>query len=528
MIVRTLTRSLLLAGMAAGLLACGGSGSGSPATQTAQLQGVVAVGAPIVGASIQLSCSIPVTLTPVSSSGTGAWATAVPQVALPCALSASGGTVGGVPNTQTLHSLALTAGTVNITPLTDLLVAAAVDTAPATWFASLTPERLAAAAQAAADASAAIRQALQSAGYALPSGFSPLDMVFSALGGDPYDDLLEAFSAAINTAGTSYSAVLAQWSAPGTPPALPTAPATSGGAGTGDGAALNGGNGATATVAGTVFTRTANVGWLVVQGQSTGNFDASGGTDSAINALERWLIRNVPATVGTHACAGTTGLNIQLQDGGRTLSTAPSGGRCAVEVIAVTGNTITGRFAGTLIDGLSGESSTMADGYFRLAASTGGGQLPQGQTGVSFDVAGTTYGYSSALDASYADSFRNYTFIAVTGTPVGAEASSPGFPLGVQIHTLPQATGTYACDQEAVPTVSNPDYRKVNIWFWWNGEWYYAGNRAQPAPGPAGSSCSITLTDVTNSIEGNFSGTFVTADLQRSVTVTNGLFRAAR
>lgn len=528
MTLRTLTRSLVLASMTAGLLACGGSGPDTPTTQNAQLQGVAAVGAPIVGASIQLKCSIPVTLAPIATSGTGAWGATVPLAALPCAVSASGGTVGGVPNTQTFHSLALIAGTVNITPLTDLLMAAAVDTSPATWFASVTPEQLAAASQAASDASTAIRQALQSAGYALPSGFSPLDMVFSALGGDPYDDLLEAFSAAISAAGSSYSAVLSQWSVPGTPPALPTAPVPSGGAGAGDGAALNGGNGATATVGGTAFTRKANVGWVVVSGQSTGNFDASGGTDSAINALERWLIRNVPATVGTHACAGATGLNIQLQDGGRTLSTAPSGGSCAVEVIAVTGNTITGRFAGTLVDGLNGESSTMADGYFRLAASTGGGQLPAGQTGVSFDVAGTTYGYSSALDASYADSYRNYTFIAVTGTPVGAEASSPGYPLGVQIHTLPQATGTYLCDQEADSSLRDPDYRKVNIWFWWNSEWYYAGNRAQPAPGPAGSSCTITLTDVTNSIEGRFSGTFVTADLQRSVTVTNGLFRAAK
>lgn len=528
MIAWTITRTLLPLALVAGLAACGGSGPGSSASESAQLQGVVAVGNPVVGATIQLTCSTPTTLPLITSSSTGAWGSVVPLAALPCGVSASGGTVGGVPNTQTLHSIALAAGTVNITPLTDILVALAAGQAPDAWFATLNPAQIAAASQAAADASATIAQALQTAGYAVPSGFSPLGMVFSAQTGDPYDDLLEAFRTAIVNASTTYSAVLAQWATTGTPPALPTAPASSGGAGEGDGAALNGGNGATATVGGSVFTRSANVGWVVFPGQSAGNFDASGGTDEDVDALQRWVLRNVPAALGTHACEGTSGLNIQMQDGGRTLSTAPSGGACMVEVLSVTDNTITGRFVGLLIDGLNGESSEIEDGFFRLAASTGGGELPPGQTGVSFTVSGTTYGYSSALDASYADSYRNYTFVALTAIPVGDEASSPGYPLGVQIHTLPQATGTYACDQEADSNLRDPNYRKVNIWFWWNSEWYTAGNRAQPAAGPAGSSCSITLTDVDATISGSFRGTFVSADLQRSVTVTEGLFRANR
>lgn len=514
--------------MVASLFACGGSGPDSVANDTAQIQGVVAVGLPVVGATVQLTCSIPQTISPITSGVSGAWSAVVSQAALPCGASASGGTIGGAPNTQNLHSLVLAAGTVNITPLTDLLVGKAAGLTPEAWFASLTPTQLAAASTAATEASTAIVQALQAAGFALPSGFSPLATPFNAQAGDPYDDLLEAFKTAIANASSTYSTVLAQWATTSTPPPLPTAPVSAGGAGTGDGAALSGSNGATATVGGTTYTRTANVGWSVVSAQSTGNFDAAGGTDEAINALERWMIRNVPATVGRHACAGASGLNIQLQDGGRTLSTAPSGGGCTVEVMAVTSNTITGRFAGTLVDGLSGEVSTMQQGFFRLAASTGGGELPAGQTGISFEVQGTTYGYSSALDSSYADSYRNYTFIAVTGTPVGEDASSPGYPLGVQIHTLPQATGTYACDQEADSSLADPSYRKVNIWFWWNSEWYTAGNRGQPAAGPAGSSCSITLTDVSSSIAGSFSGTFVSNDLQRSVTVTNGMFRAQR
>lgn len=528
MISRVFSRSMVCFAFAVGMLACGGSGPGSTVNDTAQLQGVVAVGDPVVGATVQVICSTPIAISPITSGSTGVWSTVVPRAALPCGASASGGTIAGVSNTQTLHSLVLSAGTVNITPLTDLLVAKATGLTPDAWFASLTPALLATAAQAAADASAAIIQALQTAGYSLPSGFSPLEMAFSAQAGDPYDDLLEAFKTAIANANSSYSAVLAQWTTTGTPSPLPSAPVSPGSAGTGDGAALNGGNGATATVSGTVYTRTANVGWTVVFGQETGNFDAAGGTDDAINALQRWMIRNVPATVGTHACVGASGLNIELQDEGRTLSTAPSGGSCMVEVLAVTGNTVTGRFSGKLVDGLSGEESTMREGFFRLAASTGGGELPEGQTGFSFEVGGTTFGYSSALDASYGDSYRDYTFIAVTGLPVGDEASSPGYPLGVQIHTLPQATGTYACDQEAVSSVADPSYRKVNIWFWWNSEWYIAGNRAQPAAGPAGGSCSITLTDVSDTIAGSFSGTFVSGDLQRSVTVTNGLFRAAR
>ncbi len=509
--------------LAAGLQACGGGGSSAPGGDTAQLQGVVAVGAPVVGATITLTCSSPLTLAPITSGAAGGWSAAVPLAALPCAAAASGGTVGGAANTQTLHSLVLAAGTVNITPLTDLLVAAAAGTSPEAWFAAVTPQQLAAASQAAADAGAAIGQALQAAGYTLPGGFSPLATAFAAEAGDAYDDLLEAVATAIAAAGSSHAAVLAQWAAAaGSPPALPSAPASPGGgsAGTGDGAALAGGNGATATVDGTAYTRTANAGWLVYPGQSVGVFDAMGGTAAAVDPLQRWSLRNVPAVVGTHACAGATGLNIQLQDGGTTLSTAPSGGSCTVDVLAVTGNTITGRFSGTLINALSGASSTMTGGFFRLAASTGGGgTLAAGEQGASFEMDGTTYRYAQAYD------FGFETFQGITVVP--ADPHSPGSPIGIQIHTVPSAPGTYACGSGAA-------YRALNVWFYWDGAYLLAGRRqSATSAGPAGSSCSVTVTQVmspggTGTFEGTFSGTFVSEDLSKRVTVTNGKFRIVK
>lgn len=514
----TLRHSFLLAALAAGLQACGGGGSG-PSSDTAQIQGVVAVGAPVVGADIALACAVALTHSPITSGAGGAWSASVPLASLPCAAAASGGTVGGAANTQTLHSLVTAGGTVNITPMTDLLVALAAGTSPSAWFAAVTLEQLAAASQAAADAQASIVQALQTAGYTLPADFSPVDMAFTAVAGNAYDDLLEALSAAIAEAGTSYAAVLAQWAAAtaGAAPGLPAPPADSGSAGSGNDAALDGGDGATATVAGTVYTRTANVGWTVLPGQSTGIFDAAGGTDTSINALQRWMLRNVPATVGTHACDGAAGLNIQLQDGGTTLSTAPSGGGCSVEVLAVTGSTITGRFSGTLINGLSGAASTMENGFFRLSAATGGGgALPAGEQGASFAVDGTSYRYTVAFDGS----FNTYQGIGVQP----AEASSPGFPLGVLISIVPSAPGTYACGSGYAQYMS--------VRFYWNATYFHAGSNVT-GQGPQGSSCSVTVTEVLNgtganatgTFEGTFSGTFVTEDLAQSVVVTDGRFR---
>lgn len=277
----------------------------------------------------------------------------------------------------------------------------------------------------------------------------------------------------------------------------------------GNGSALDGSDGATGTLNGTIHTYTSNTGWSSLMSV----FAAYGG-----DALTLWTLGGVPATVGTHNCksnGNNTLPRIQLVVGGVNFDTAPTGGACRIEVQSVANDTITGRFSATLVNAEGQVVGTVTDGYFRKSATTGGGTLPAGQAGASFVVDGVTYQYSNSMRNDYNE------FPGVTVLP--GETTSPGNPLGIQIHTLPTTPGAAICDQ---PADGSNQYRKTNVWFYWNGEWYYAGNRANPEPGPTGSSCSVNVGQVSSEIiEGSFSGTFVTADGSKSITVSNGLFR---
>ena len=111
--------SVLLAG-------CGGSGSSTPAAST--LKGVAAVGYPIIGGTINVSCAAASALTATTSS-TGGWQVTVSGQTLPCAVQVAGGTINGIANSTSYHSIATAFGNVNVTPLTDLMVANLVGTA---------------------------------------------------------------------------------------------------------------------------------------------------------------------------------------------------------------------------------------------------------------------------------------------------------------------------------------------------------------------------------------------------------------
>ena len=74
------------------LAACGG-GDGGGAAPSASISGVAAVGAPIVGGTVNATCGGGVTRTATTSTA-GTYSLSVPRAALPCAMRVSGGNRG--------------------------------------------------------------------------------------------------------------------------------------------------------------------------------------------------------------------------------------------------------------------------------------------------------------------------------------------------------------------------------------------------------------------------------------------------
>jgi len=192
---------LSVAVAAATLAACGG-GDGDTAGPT--LSGTAAVGVPIVGGTVRITCSGGPALQTLTSS-TGGWTVALSGQTLPCAVQVSGGTVGGVANGTPYHSIALALGTVNITPLTDLVIARLLGTTPQTWFASPTFTGV---------GTDAVQAALNAVRTALGlttalSGRDPLTSSFQAINGDLLDDILEAYRAALTALTAAHADLLA-------------------------------------------------------------------------------------------------------------------------------------------------------------------------------------------------------------------------------------------------------------------------------------------------------------------------------
>ncbi len=93
---------------------------------------------------------------------------------------------------------------------------------------------------------------------------------------------------------------------------------------------------------------------------------------------------------------------------------------------------------------------------------------------------------------------------------------------GIQLRTLPDATGTYE------NTVGENEYRRYNVWFKHGATTYFADNDRGIA--------KITLTEVgtmgeggvyTGIVKGSFSGTFVAND-KTEIVVTDGFFWAVQ
>lgn len=200
-----------LALLVALLAGCGGGDGGGSSGPATTISGTVAVGAPLSGAGLIVRCSSGVTRNTTTAAG-GGFSVSVPTSSLPCALRAT--PAGGG---QPLHSVANGTGstlTTNITPLTDLVTALAVNTTAgqtlAAWFAN-PASNLGAVASGLAAAQTTLQNALDTAGYSLPSPFDPFATPFTPAAGDIYDDLLEALATAISNSATydDYAALLA-------------------------------------------------------------------------------------------------------------------------------------------------------------------------------------------------------------------------------------------------------------------------------------------------------------------------------
>lgn len=205
--------------IAASLLAAcsgGGGGSSNAAPAGSSLNGVAAVGSPIVGGTINVSCvgsSAPLsTLT----SSSGAWQVSITGQTLPCAVEVNGGTINGQASTVVYHSIAVAPGTVNVTPLTDLLVANLVGSAALnTWFAGLSGNGSALTTITQADVDAAVAR-LRSAysGLTALASNNPISMTLVATPGTVGDDMLSALAAALVSTGVTHAALLANAAVP--------------------------------------------------------------------------------------------------------------------------------------------------------------------------------------------------------------------------------------------------------------------------------------------------------------------------
>ena len=189
------------------LAACGGSDDTPPAVST--LSGTAAVGAPIVGGTVSVTCAAGSAISPVTTSSTGGWQVTASGQTLPCAIRVSNGTVNGSAQASPYHSIAVTLGVINITPLTDLLIANLSAQAPSAWFGGLTGASLQAINQNAVNTALGnIKTAL---GLTTALGDdNPLTTAFTPVNGNRLDDILEALA----NAGATHTNLLTLAQAP--------------------------------------------------------------------------------------------------------------------------------------------------------------------------------------------------------------------------------------------------------------------------------------------------------------------------
>lgn len=190
------------------LTACGGSDTAPPAVAASTLSGTAAVGAPIVGGTVNVTCAAGSALN-ASTNSSGGWQVSVSGQTLPCAIQVTNGTVNGVAQSSPYHSIAVTLGVVNITPLTDLVIANLSAQTPSTWFGGLNGATLQAINQTAVNT--AVNNINNALGLsAALAGSNPLTTAFNPVNGNLLDDILEALA----NAGTAHTNLLTLAQAP--------------------------------------------------------------------------------------------------------------------------------------------------------------------------------------------------------------------------------------------------------------------------------------------------------------------------
>ncbi|OFZ67764.1 MAG: hypothetical protein A2V79_01290 [Betaproteobacteria bacterium RBG_16_56_24] len=256
---------IILALLTVGMLAGCGGGGGSSTPTASTLSGTAAVGYPIIGGTINVSCAAGSALNTTTNSS-GGWQVTVSGQTPPCAVQVSSGTINGAANSTFYHSIASALGTVNITPLTDLMVANLAGAATTnTWFAGLNSTALNAITQTQIDA--ALTQLRTALALTPLNTINPITTAFTPTPGNTSDDILTALSAAMTSASVTYANLLSSASATtftlptGYGSALSTAYAgtTSGGGSQGSAPAIasfspsSGAVGTTVTITGTNF-----------------------------------------------------------------------------------------------------------------------------------------------------------------------------------------------------------------------------------------------------------------------------------
>lgn len=190
------------------LVGCGGGSSaiGTTTPSTGTLSGTAAVGAPIVGGTVAITCASGPAPSGGSTSSTGGWSATLATQTLPCGVQVSGGSINGAANSQTYQSIAYALGTVNITPLTSLIVANLTgSTSP------LVQSQLAALNPAAV--STALSNVTNALGATMLGSNHPITTAFTPASGNVMDDVLSAMASAISNIGLSFSNLMAQASA---------------------------------------------------------------------------------------------------------------------------------------------------------------------------------------------------------------------------------------------------------------------------------------------------------------------------
>lgn len=463
------------------LPACGGGG-GSTAPL---LEGTAAIGAAIDEGIVTAICADGSGFQQaVTTNAQGKWTGTLSRAnVLPCAIKVSFG-----DPTKALHSFATSLGTINITPLTELVLAKTLGQHPGDWFTS-SPTSLIAAAELEAS-TVDLLQTLGVKNFKVPATGSPFTTAFNA-NGTGWDALLDEIKESISDYEGFVEDIANGSASFDDIPTAPTEPTVA--APTGNGAALDGQNGATATVGSTNYTYIADPEdkpYVYNPLTDGGAFVVSDGS----SVVTRWQFGGLTSEKGLFQCDSSNNAAPTIM---LTLSGAPHlAQKCVLEVLSVSALEIEGRFTATF------DLGETTDGYFRYKTPV---ETP------TDELQADEFGYSMYIDGVLV---KNNEVPPLDGydRPVGSYLTLGDTPR-FKLHMIPEAvSGNYICGQ-------NGPYRTVEMSY---SPALISGHGSQNATYPG--SCTIAVSYIDGIYSGTFSGTLYNADGEK-IDITNGVFR---